>query len=57
MLRFAVKCPTFGTIAVFAMEGDAEEWMTFYGEKYPNMTGMLIEKETWHQYYEEDDDE
>lgn len=47
MLKYAVKCPTLGTIAVFAMKGDAEEWMKFYQTVYTNMTGLYIKEETW----------
>jgi len=45
MLKFVVKCPNLGTIAVFAMIGDAEEWIEFYSNKYPNMTGLTIKEE------------
>lgn len=50
-MRYAVICPTLGTIAVFALQGDAEEWKQFYETAHPEMTGMVIEKQEWLRRY------
>lgn len=46
-MMYAVKCPMLGTLAIFAMIGDAEEWKEFYETKYPVMKDMYIEEEKW----------